>query len=165
MQTQVHVGVMWPSQSSELWCTISESPDRRCGEVSIVGEPLEATCRSRDGRFSRNCREPIAVRPRTARERPGLITNSGNGQWEARSEGDDRTDRPASNDLVHYLVVAIKFLSLSKRELINRISGQNVGSIVIAWRPFRFGIVDVLPICGCTQGIVPSSVVTRAIRH
>lgn len=78
MQTQVHVGVVRASESSKLRGAISKRSDSRCGEVPVVGEPLDAAGRSRDRRF-RNCRERIAIRPRTTRERPGLITNSANG--------------------------------------------------------------------------------------
>src|SRR6266849_2006272 len=55
MQTQVHVGVMRRAQRSELRCAIAESAKCRGGEVSIVGEPLNAysreplVCNRRDG--------------------------------------------------------------------------------------------------------------------
>jgi hypothetical protein len=62
MQTQVHIGEMRPSESSKLWSTISKRSDRWCGEVPIVGEPLDAARRPRNRRF-RNCREPVAIRP------------------------------------------------------------------------------------------------------
>ena len=113
MQTQVHIGVVRASESSKLWGTISKRSDRWRGEVAIVSEPLHAV-RSGDRRFC-NCRERIAIRPRTTRERSGLITDSVNGQGETRTEGDDRTDLPTSDDRVHYLVVATKSLAFAKR--------------------------------------------------
>src|ERR1700737_2835219 len=116
MQTQVHVGVVRPSESSKLWGAISKRSDCGCGEVPIVSEPLDAV-RSRDRRFH-NCRERIAIRPRTTRERSGLITGVVNGQGETRAEGDDGPDFPASDDRVHYLVVAPKSLPFAKGYLI-----------------------------------------------
>src|SRR5882762_3871384 len=40
-----------------------------------------------------------------------------------------------------------------------------MSGIVIARRPFRFTIIDVLPICRCAERITPSSVVPRAVGH
>src|ERR1700680_2084798 len=38
-----------------------------------------------------------------------------------------------------------------------------MGGIVIARRPLRFPIVNVLPICRCTEGVIPSTIVTSTI--
>ena len=113
MQTQVYIGEMRPSESSKLWSTITKRSDRWCGEVPIVSKPLDAACRPSDRRFH-NCWEPVAIRPRTTRKRAGLITGVVNGQGETRTEGDDRTDLPASDDLVHYLIIATESLAFAK---------------------------------------------------
>ena len=42
MQTHVYVGEMRRTQSSELRCAIAKSSKCRVGEVSVVGEPLNA---------------------------------------------------------------------------------------------------------------------------
>src|ERR1700730_5572737 len=104
---------MRPSESSQLWSTITKRSDRRRGEVPVVGEPLDAV-RSRDRRF-RNCRERTAVSPGTTREGSGLISGVVNRQGETGAEGDDRTDFPTSDDSVHYLVVATESLAFAKR--------------------------------------------------
>src|SRR5437867_3936845 len=158
MQTHVYVGITRPTQASELRSAIAERANCRRGEVSIVGEPLNATC-SLDRHVWGNLRDGIAVGPRTAREGAGLIRRSVNRHRPAGADGEDWANRPTSDHRIHDLVgVPCQGLAAAKGKLINGISGKDVGGIVVAWRPFRPGIVDILPVCRRAESIFPSSI-------
>src|SRR5208283_1506312 len=96
MQTQVYVGVMRPTELSELWGAIAEGANGWVGEVAIIGEPLVTTNSWEEGlvdwSFSGNRRDGIAIRSRTARIRPGLISGSVNRQRPAGTHDEDWAD-------------------------------------------------------------------------
>ena len=170
MQTQVYVGVTRPTQLSELWRAIAEGPDGWVGEVAIIGEPLEAACSWEEGpvdrRLSGDARDGIAIRTRTSTERTGHISGSVNRQRPPGADGDDRANLPASNNGIHDLVGVLRQqFAAANGHVVNGVGRKDVGGIVIARRPFRLGIVNVLPICRCAEGIVPSSIITGAIGH
>src|SRR5579863_7508209 len=170
METQIHVSVMWAAKSRELRGAIAESPNGRVGEVAIIAEPLEAARSGErclvDGSFPGDCWEAIAIGARTARIRARFIRGSVNRHGEAGAEGNDRANRPASDGAVHHLVRAVaKLLAAAKGKFINGVGGNDVGSVVIARRPLRLGIVDVLPVCRGAQGVVPCAIVAGAIGH
>src|ERR1700675_1932491 len=90
MQTQVHIGVMRSSQTSELWGAVAKRPGGWVGEIAVVGEPLVTTDPWERGlinvSFPRNRWEATAIRSRTARERAGLISGIVNRHREAGAE-------------------------------------------------------------------------------
>src|SRR5580658_7846013 len=123
MQTQVYVGEMRPSYPCELWSAVSKRPHCWVGEVTIVSEPLEAThSRGGDGCFSGNHREAIAIGTRTTRKRPGLVSGSVNGLGEARVEGENWANRPASGSFIeHFVHVIAQGFAAADGQLINGI--------------------------------------------
>src|SRR5258707_4346381 len=105
MQTQVYVGVMRPPQPSELWGAVSKRPYCWIGEITTVGEPLEAThSRGADWCGSRNFRKGTAIGARTARIRPGRVRCPVNGHRPAGAERENRANRPTSDHCIYDLV-------------------------------------------------------------
>src|SRR5256885_1148861 len=165
MQAEVQVGETRPSQPGELRSTITKAR-RRIGEVAVISEPLEASRGSADRCFSGDARKGIAIRTRTATECSGSISGSVYRKRPATADGDDWTNRPTSNHGIHDLVGILRQgLTVAKGKLINRISCEDVSGVVIARRPFGLWIVNVLPVCRCTECIDPGSIITGAIGH
>src|SRR5271167_763624 len=110
MEAQVDVGIVWTADSSQLRSASTELSDRGIREVAVVREPLIATDSGErslvDGAFAGDRREAVAIRPRAARERPGIVGRAINGLREAGVEGHDWADGPAANHGVRHFVHA-----------------------------------------------------------
>src|SRR5262249_9324698 len=164
-QAQIYVCVVRPSQPAELRRAITEGSHCRIGKVAVVGEPLD-TSNAGNRCVTVHMRKREAVRSRPAAKRAGFVLRSIYWQRPASTEGHDGANLPAANDGVEYSVhVVANRLTAANWQFVNGIACQHMRGIVVARRPLRLAVVNVLPVRRCTEGIIPSAIVTRTIGH
>src|SRR5262249_15925819 len=155
---------------AELWRAITERSDRGVCKIAAVVEPLD-TASARKGSgvnrgFAIDAWKREAVRSRPATKRTGFVLRSIDRQRPACTERHDGTNLPAGHDGVQYSVhVFANRFTAANRQLVDGVACEHMSSVVIARRPFCLAVVNVLPVCRCAEGVVPSPVVTSAVRH
>lgn len=102
-QAEVHVTIVWTTETRELWSAIAESSVSGVGKVVVVGEPLNAPDTAANRRIKDGW-EPVAIGACAAAEGSGVIRCAVNRQRPASAERDDGGYLPTAHHGVDYTV-------------------------------------------------------------
>src|SRR5215469_6704507 len=157
---------MRAAETRELRSTIAEGSVSGGSEVAVVGEPLNAANTAGNGRIKDPWQATVAIGACATAEGSGVVRCTVYGQWPAGAPGNDGRYLPTTDHGVNYPVqVMTKSLAAANRKFIDGIGSEDVGGVVVARRPFGLGIINVLPVGGRAECIVPCSVVSGAVGH